>query len=72
MLPTILDNYVVKWEGENGFSDEAVLCALKDADRAGIIAGADHCIDGAPESTFVYDASDAAWCAAMIMENTVK
>ncbi len=36
--------------------------------EAGVIAGVDHDIDGAPESSFVYDASDAAGCAAMIAE----
>ena len=69
------------WEGEkavilfvseeNGFSDEDLLSALEHLEQAGITAGVDHAIDGAPESTFVYDASDPAGCAAMIMEQEI-
>lgn len=79
LLSMIMDNMKVMWEGENivvlivndedGFSDEELLSVLQDADQAGIIAGVDHAIDGAPESAFVYDASDAAGCAAAIVEN---
>ena len=82
MLPTILENYIAMWEGENavvlivngenGFSDEEILSIMKDAEKAGIITGVDHIIDGAPESTFVYDVSDAAMCASMILENAPK
>lgn len=78
-LSLIMDNMKVMWEGENivvlivndedGFSDEELLSVLQNADQAGIIAGVDHAIDGAPESAFVYDASDAAGCAAAIVEN---
>ena len=77
-----LSNLYAMWEGEkivvlivnedNGFNDEELLSILKNAEEVGIIAGVDHAIDGAPESTFVYDASDAAGCAAMIMENSRK
>ena len=76
-----LENFIAAWgnekivllivNSENGFSDEELLSFLQDADKAGIITGVDHVIDGAPESTFVYDASDAAGCAAMIMENAL-
>lgn len=80
LLSMIMDNMKVMWEGENivvlivnddedGFSDEELLSVLQDADQAGIIAGVDHAIDGAPESAFVYDVSDAAGCAAAIVEN---
>ena len=79
LLSMIMDNMKVMWEGENivvlivndedGFSDEELLSVLQNADQAGIIAGVDHAIDGAPESAFVYDVSDAAGCAAAIVEN---
>ena len=81
-LSEILENIFVLWEGknavilivndENGFSDEELLNVMKDAEKAGKITGVDHVIEGAPESTFVYDASDAAGCAAKIMENVQK
>ena len=77
-LQMILENMLVMWGDEKivillvndkeGFSDEELLSVLKDAEEAGVIAGVDHDIDGAPESSFVYDASDAAGCAAMIAE----
>ena len=82
MLPAIMGNIIAMWEGENvavlivndenGFSDEELLGVLEDAEKAGVITGVDHVIDGAPESTFVYDASDAAGCASMIVENAFK
>ena len=82
MLSAILENYIAMWESEktvilivndkDGFSDEELLSVLKDAEKAGIITGVDHIIDGAPESTFVYDASDVAGCASKIMENAFK
>ena len=78
-LSMILENMIAMWEGEkavilivndkDGFSDEELLSLLKDAEKANVITGVDHIIDGAPESTFVYDMSDAAGCASMIMEN---
>ena len=81
-LHMILENMMVMWEdensvillvnGEDGFSDEDLLSVLKNAEKAGVITGVDHDIDGAPESTFVYDASDAAGCAAMTVENAFK
>lgn len=79
MLNQMLKNYIAGSGGgrsvvlivndPNGFSDEELLSALTDMDAAGIPAGVDHVIDGAPESTFVYDASDASGCAAAIVEN---
>ncbi len=82
LLPYLLENIIAMWEDEKfvllivndekGFSDEDLLSVLKNAEKAGIVTGVDHAIDGAPESAFVYDASDAAGCAAMIMENAGK
>ncbi len=82
MLPEILSNMIAMWEGENtvilivndedGCSDEDLLNVLNDAEKAGLTAGVDHVISGAPAGTFVYDASDAAGCASLIMENAFK
>ncbi len=83
MLFEILQNYRAMWEGDNnvillvndeekGFSDEDLLTLSEDADGLHLIVGVDHAVDGAPESTFVYDASDAAGCASLIMENALK
>ena len=81
-LPMILENLIVMWGGEdlailivndeNGFSDEDLLNALKDGEAAGVVMGVDHVIDGAPESTFVYDASDVAGCVGILMENALR
>lgn len=78
MFPMLMDNLIIMWEGknsvilivneENGFSDDDLLPVLETADKAGISVGVDHAVDGAPDSTFVYDASDPAGCAAMIAE----
>ena len=83
-----LHNLYAKWYGENivilivndenGFSDEILSNLYEDAEGAqegvdlNINVGVDHIIDGAPESAFVYDASDAAGCASLIMENAFK
>jgi len=79
LLSLIMENMLINWEGqntvililndENGFSDEELLSAMKTAEKAGVITGVDHAIEGAPESTFLYDESDAAGCAALIIEN---
>ncbi len=78
MFPMLMDSMIVMWEGENavilivneknGLSDEDLLPVLETADKAGISVGVDHAVDGAPDSTFVYDASDPAGCAALIAE----
>ena len=82
MLLNLLSNCRARWDGdhnvivivndETGFSDDVLFAFLENADGLGITAGLDRTIDGAPESSFVYDASDAAGCASMIMENTKK
>ena len=82
LLPIIMENMLINWEGqntvililndENGFSDEELLSAMNTAEKAGVITGVDHAIEGAPESTFLYDESDAAGCAALIIENAFK
>ena len=81
-LHSILENYIAMWEGgkmvfliindENGFSDEELLSASLDAEKANAIMGVDHIIEGAPGNTFVYDPSDAAGCVSMIIENAFK
>jgi len=78
----ILENLIVRWgdepgtilivNGENGFTDETLLQALVRADEAGMQVGVDHAIEGAPDNTFVYDASDAAGCASLIVDNALK
>ena len=80
--PMLLQQMIAMFEGgdlavlivndEKGFDDEALLDFLKDAEAAGIIMGVDHAIDGAPENAFVYDASDAAGCAEILMENALR
>ena len=78
----ILENLIVRWgdepgtilivNGENGFTDETLLQALARAEEAGMQVGVDHAIEGAPDNTFVYDASDAAGCASLIVDNALK
>ena len=82
MLPLIAENMIVMWEdenvvilivnGEDGFSDEDLLSVIKDLGKDSVIFGVDHAINDAPEGTFVYDASDPAVCAEMILENAFK
>lgn len=79
MLPMIVGNIIAMWEGspavilivdnENGFSDEDLLSIMKDAEKADMIVGVNHAVDGAPANSFVYDASDAESCASSIVEN---
>ena len=82
MLPMIVGNIIAMWEGspavilivdnENGFSDEDLLSIMKDAEKADMIVGVNHAVDGAPANSFVYDASDAESCASSIVENIHK
>lgn len=51
-----------------GFSDEDLLPALAILDQAGVVAGTDHAIDGAPDSSFVYDFNDASGCVNTVIE----
>ncbi len=81
-LLEVLKNMTVMWEGEKmafiivneeyGFTDEDLMETLQYAEEAGVMIGVDHVIEGAPETTFVYDASDPAGCAELIMENALK
>lgn len=79
----LLRNCIARWENknnvilivnddENGFSDDVLFDFLENAEGYDYIVGLDHTIDGAPGNVFVYDISDVAGCASMIMENVLK
>lgn len=83
MLFEQLHNCCAMWDGgnnvillvndeENGFSDEDFLTLFEDTEGLKLTLGIDHNIDGSPENVFVYDKSDAAGCASLIMENALK
>ncbi len=83
ILSDLIQGCRARWDGDHnavllvndevkGFIDEEILTLLEEAEGLGLFVGVDHAIDGAPESAFVYDASDAAGCASLLMENALR